>query len=149
MSQRGGSVVTYVKYDKKVYSPLIFEGEADCLLAFEELEAYRWIPYLKKDGKLIVNTQQMNPMPVITGAMKYPEGIMDKIKSKLDNVVALDALKGAMDAGNVKAVNIVLIGCLAKNSEVDKQVWIDVIKETVPPKFLEVNLKAFEIGYNS
>ncbi len=149
MSQRGGSVVTYVKYDEKVYSPLIFEGEADFLLAFEELEAYRWLPYLKKDGKLIVNTQKMNPMPVITGAMKYPENILDKIADKLENIVALDALSGAVEAGTVKAVNIVLIGCFAKNSEVDKEVWIDVIKETVPPKFLDINLKAFEIGYNS
>ena len=149
MSQRGGSVVTYVKYDDKVYSPLIFEGEADFLLAFEELEAYRWMPYLKKDGHLIVNTQQMDPMPVITGAMKYPEDIMKKINSKIENVTALDALKGAMEAGTVKAVNIVLIGSFAKISGVDKEIWIDVIKETVPPKFLEINLKAFEIGYNS
>ncbi len=149
MRQRGGSVVTYVKYDKKVYSPLIFEGEADILLAFEELEAYRWLPYLKKDGKLIVNTQKMDPMPVITGAMQYPDSIIEKIKNKTSNVVAFDALSGAIEAGTVKAVNIVLIGCLAKNSEVEKEVWIDVIKETVPPKFLEINLKAFEIGYNS
>ena len=149
MSQRGGSVVTYVKYDKKVYSPLIFEGEADILLAFEELEAYRWLPYLKKEGKLIVNTQKMDPMPVITGAMQYPDSIIEKITAKTSNVVAFDALSGALEAGNVKAVNIVLIGCLAKNSEVSKDVWLEVIRETVPPKFLEVNLKAFEIGYNS
>lgn len=149
MSQRGGSVVTYVKYDEKVYSPLVFEGEADFLLAFEELEAYRWLPYLKKDGRLIVNTQQMDPMPVITGAMQYPDNIIDKIKSKVSNVTSIDALAGAVEAGTVKAVNIVLIGCFAKSSNVDKQIWIDVIKETVPPKFLDINLKAFEIGYNS
>ena len=149
MSQRGGSVVTYVKYDDKVYSPLIFEGEADFLLAFEELEAYRWLPYLKKDGKLIVNTQKMDPMPVITGAMEYPENIIEKIQAKVSNVTAFDALSGAIEACTVKAVNVVLIGCFAKNSDVDKQVWIDVIKETVPPKFLDINLKAFEIGYNS
>lgn len=149
MSQRGGSVVTYVKYDKKVYSPLIFEGEADFLLAFEELEAYRWLPYLKKDGALIVNTQQMDPMPVITGAMQYPDNILGKIKSKVSDVTSIDALAGAVEAGTVKAVNIVLIGCFAKSSNVDKQIWIDVIKETVPPKFLDINLKAFEIGYNS
>lgn len=149
MSQRGGSVVTYVKYDKKVYSPLVFEGEADFLLAFEELEAYRWLPYLKKDGKLIVNTQQMDPMPVITGAMQYPDNIIEKIKSKVSDATAFDALSGAVESGTVKAVNIVLIGCFAKNSDVDKQTWVDVIKETVPPKFLDVNLKAFEIGYNS
>lgn len=148
MSQRGGSVVTYVKYDEKVYSPLIFEGEADFLLAFEELEAYRWMPYLKKDGRLIVNTRNMDPMPVITGAEKYPENILGKLNSKLKNVTSLDALKGAMQAGTVKAVNTVLIGAFARNSSVDKETWIEVIKETVPPKFLDVNLKAFEIGYN-
>lgn len=149
MSQRGGSVVTYVKYADKVYSPLVFEGEADFLLAFEELEAYRWLPYLKKDGKLIVNTQQMDPMPVITGAMKYPENIACKIRDKVNDVTTVDALSVAIEAGTVKAVNIVLIGCFAKNSDVDKQIWIDVIKETVPPKFLDINLKAFEMGYNS
>lgn len=149
MSQRGGSVVTYVKYDEKVYSPLIFEGEADYLLAFEELEAYRWLSYLKKDGKLIVNTQQMDPMPVIIGAEKYPENIIDKIKNLSSNVTSIDALKGAIEAGTVKAVNTVLIGSFAKNSNVDKEIWIDVIKETVPSKFLDINLKAFEIGYNS
>ncbi len=148
MSQRGGSVVTYVKYDDKVYSPLVFEGEADFLLAFEELEAYRWLPYLKKGGKLIVNTQKMNPMPVITGAMKYPEGIIEKINDKVPDVEAFDALSLAVEAGTVKAVNIVLIGCFAKNSGVDKEVWVEVIKETVPPKFLDINLKAFELGYN-
>lgn len=148
MSQRGGSVVTYVKYSDKVYSPLIFEGEADFLLAFEELEAYRWLPYLKKGGKLIVNTQKMDPMPVITGAMKYPENIIEKIQQKISDITAFDALSCAKEAGTVKAVNIVLIGCFAKNSNVDKEIWIDAIKETVPPKFLDINLKAFELGYD-
>ena len=91
----------------------------------------------------------MDPMPVITGAMEYPENIIEKIQAKVSNVTAFDALSGAIEAGTVKAVNVVLIGCFAKNSDVDKQVWIDVIKETVPPKFLDINLKAFEIGYNS
>ena len=148
MSQRGGSVVTYVKYSDKVYSPLIFEGEADFLLAFEELEAYRWLPYLKKGGKLIVNTQKMDPMPVITGAMKYPENIIEKIQQKISDITAFDALSCAKEAGTVKAVNIVLIGCFAKNSNVDKEIWIEAIKETVPQKFLDINLKAFELGYN-
>lgn len=148
MSQRGGSVVTYVKYSDKVYSPLIFEGEADFLLAFEELEAYRWLPYLKKGGKLIVNTQKMDPMPAITGAMKYPENIIEKIQQKISDITAFDALSCAKEAGTVKAVNIVLIGCFAKNSNVDKEIWIEAIKETVPQKFLDINLKAFELGYN-
>lgn len=146
MSQRGGSVVTYVKYGEKVYSPIIDKGEADLILAFEMLEAMRALPYLKKGGKMIANTQQMNPMPVITGAMTYPENIADKISRKAD-LKAVDALALAEKAGTIKAVNVVLIGLLAKSMEVDKQVWIDVIKETVPEKFLEMNLKAFELGY--
>ena len=149
MSQRGGSVVTYVKYDDKVYSPLIFEGEADYLLAFEELEAYRWLPYLKKGGKLIVNTQQMDPMPVIIGSQKYPENISEKISSLVDDATYIDALDGAMKAGTVKAVNTVLIGSFAKISGVDKEIWLEALKETVPAKFLDINIKAFEIGYNS
>ncbi|MCI8521159.1 MAG: indolepyruvate oxidoreductase subunit beta [Clostridia bacterium] len=146
MSQRGGSVVTYVKYGEKVYSPIIDRGEADLILAFEMLEAMRALPYLKKGGKMIANTQQMNPMPVITGAMEYPEDIQKKLESKI-NLQAVDALKLAGEAGNIKAVNVVLIGLLAKSMDVDKQVWLDSIKETVPEKFVEMNLKAFELGY--
>lgn len=148
MSQRGGSVVTYVKYGEKVHSPLVSKGEADILLAFEELEAYRWMPYLSKDGALIVNTQQMDPMPVIIGAAQYPESILDKIKAKIGRVIALDALKLALEAGTVKAVNVVLLGQMAKNMEVDKDVWLEALKETVPPKFLDMNVKAFDLGYH-
>ena len=147
MSQRGGSVVTYVKYGEKVYSPIIDKGEADLILAFEELEAYRAMPFLHKDGKMIANTQQMNPMPVITGAAKYPENIVEKLQSKI-NLIAVDALSLAKEAGNIKAVNVVLIGVLAKTMSIDKNVWVDVLKETVPPKFLDVNIKAFDLGYN-
>ena len=147
MSQRGGSVVTYVKYGEKVYSPIIDRGEADIILAFEILEAYRALPYLIKGGKIIANTQQMNPMPVITGAMEYPADIEKKLSEKVD-LQAVDALAAAREAGNLKAVNVVLIGLLAKSTDVDKQIWLDTIKETVPEKLLDVNLKAFEIGYN-
>ncbi|MCC8160587.1 MAG: indolepyruvate oxidoreductase subunit beta [Oscillospiraceae bacterium] len=146
MSQRGGSVVTYVKYGEKVYSPIIDRGEADLILAFEMLEAMRALPYLKKGGKMIANTQQMNPMPVITGAMEYPENIKEKLESKI-NLQAVDALSIAEKAGTIKAVNVVLIGLLAKSMDVDKRIWIDTIKETVPEKFTELNLKAFEMGY--
>lgn len=146
MSQRGGSVVTYVKYGEKVYSPIIDRGEADLILAFEMLEAMRALPYLRKGGKMIANTQQMNPMPVITGAMEYPEDIQKKLEEKI-NLQAVDALSLAEKAGNIKAVNVVLIGLLAKSMDVDKQTWLDVIRETVPEKFLDVNLKAFEMGY--
>ncbi len=147
MSQRGGSVVTYVKYGDKVYSPCIDKGEADLILAFEILEAARALPYLKKGGTVIANTQQINPMPVITGAAEYPEGIADKL-SKVTNLKKLDALSLAKEAGNIKSVNVVLIGVLAKQSEIPYEKWIESIKETVPPKFLDVNLKAFDLGYN-
>ncbi len=147
MSQRGGSVVTYVKYGEKVYSPIIDRGEADIILAFEILEAYRAMPYLKKGGKIIANTQQMNPMPVITGAMEYPKDIEKKLSERID-LQAVDALAAAKEAGNLKAVNVVLIGLLAKSTDTDKQIWLNTIKETVPEKLLDVNLKAFEIGYN-
>ncbi|MDD6484631.1 MAG: indolepyruvate oxidoreductase subunit beta [Clostridiales bacterium] len=147
MSQRGGSVVTYVKYADKVYSPIIDKGEADLVLAFELLEAYRALPYVKKGGKMIVNTQKMDPMPVITGAAQYPQGIEEKLSSKVE-LQAVDALSLAKEAGTIKAVNVVLIGVIAKSMSIDKQVWLDVLKDTVPEKFLEMNLKAFELGYS-
>lgn len=147
MSQRGGSVVTYVKYGEKVYSPIIDRGEADIILAFEMLEAYRALPYLKKGGQIIVNTQCMDPMPVITGAAQYPENIAEKIAEKAD-IKTVDALALAKEAGNIKAVNVVLIGIMAKSTDIPYEKWVETIKTTVPPKFLEVNLKAFELGYN-
>lgn len=147
MSQRGGSVVTYVKYGEKVHSPIIDKGEADLILAFEMLEAMRALPFLKKGGRMIANTQKMNPMPVITGAMSYPEDIEKKIAEKVD-LVAVDALSLAEQAGTIKAVNVVLIGLLAASMDVDKEVWIDVIRQTVPERFIDLNLKAFELGYN-
>ncbi len=147
MSQRGGSVVTYVKYGEKVYSPIIDRGEADIILAFEMLEAYRALPYLKKGGKIIVNNQEIDPMPVITGAASYPENILEKIKKEAD-VTAVNALELAEKAGNFKAVNVVLIGVMAKNTDISYDKWVKTIRETVPPKFVDVNLKAFELGYN-
>ncbi|MFI3313659.1 MAG: indolepyruvate oxidoreductase subunit beta [Eubacteriales bacterium] len=147
MSQRGGSVTTYVKYGEKVYSPIIDRGEADLIIAFELLEAYRALPYLREGGKMIINTQQMNPMPVIIGAMDYPTDILAKLQEKID-VVAVDAMPLALEAGNGKATNVVLIGVLAKSTEIPKEQWIDAIHETVPAKFLDINLKAFELGYN-
>ncbi|MBO5223566.1 MAG: indolepyruvate oxidoreductase subunit beta [Clostridia bacterium] len=147
MSQRGGSVVTYLKYGDKVYSPIVGKGEADIILAFEELEALRAMPYLKKGGKIIVNTQQINPMPVIVGKADYPTNILSTL-SIAGDVVALDALSLAKQSGNMKAVNVVLIGVLAKSSGIAYEKWIDTIKTTVPEKFLEVNLKAFDAGYN-
>ena len=148
MSQRGGSVVTYVKYGDKVYSPVIELGEADMIISFEQLEAGRWLPYLKKGGTVITNTQKIDPMPVITGNAEYPEGIISDIESKGVKITALDALSLAEQAGTAKAVNLVLLGVCAKNTDIEKDVCTKAIGTTVPEKFLQVNLKAFDLGYN-
>ena len=145
MSQRGGSVVTYVRIGEKVYSPLITKGEADYILSFELLESARWISHLKKGGQLVTNTHQTPPMPVITGAAEYPRDIVEKLRARA-NVIALDALPLAEQAGSARAVNVVLIGVLSKLMPFDESVWREAIAETVPKKFLEVNLRAFELG---
>jgi len=147
MSQRGGRVVTYVKFGDAVHSPIIDKGEADIILAFESLEALRALPWLKKGGKMIVNDQQINPMPVITGAVEYPENILGKLSAAVD-LTAVPALSLARKAGNQKAVNVVLIGVMAKNTEIPYEEWVETIKTTVPAKFLEANLKAFDLGYH-
>lgn len=146
MSQRGGSVVTYVKYGDKVCSPVIGIGEADLILAFEELEAARWLPYLKKGGRLVLNTQRIDPMPVITGAAKYPENLVEKLKAAGAEVTAMDALAAAEEAGSAKAVNVALIGALSKSTDFAEEVWERAIEQCVPPKALEINKKAFKLG---
>ena len=145
MSQRGGSVVTYVKYGDKVYSPIVDQGEADYILSFEILESARWISYLKEGGHLITNTQKTWPMPVITGAAAYPENIIEKLE-KLADVTAVDALALAEQAGSPKAVNVVLIGVLSRRMDIPEEAWLRAIEQTVPAKFLELNKKAFELG---
>ena len=146
MSQRGGSVVTYVKYGEKVCSPVICRGEADVILSFEQLEAARWLPYLKKDGVMIVNTQKINPMPVITGAASYPNGIIEALKAAGVRVVDVDALSLAKQAGNDKSVNVALIGVMAEYLGFDASTLRKAVESSVPEKFREVNLKAFDIG---
>lgn len=147
MAQRGGSVITYVKYGEKVHSPIVAKGTADLILAFEMLEGFRYLPYLKKDGVLIVNNQTIDPMPVITGAMQYPQEIIEKIQAKNIQVVCIDALSKALEAGNAKAVNVALIGALAATSPIEKDIFIQALEQTVPEKFLDLNKKAFELGY--
>ncbi len=149
MSQRGGSVVTYVRMGEKVHSPIVEKRMADIVLAFERLEALRWIDYLKDGGKLIINDQRINPMPVIMGKEKYPENIVEKIKRVFPNTQAMDALSIARACGNARAINVVLIGLMAKSTAIEKEVWLEAIRENVPPKYLEVNMNAFEAGYNA
>lgn len=146
MSQRGGSVVTYVKYGDKVYSPVIEKGEADAVISFELLEAARCLPYLKKGGKLITSTQQIDPMPVITGAAKYPENLVEKLKAAGAELVAVDALSLAEQAGTAKASNVVLMGVLASRMDYPDELWQKALEQCVPPKFLDLNKKAFELG---
>ena len=148
MSQRGGSVVTYVRYGDKVYSPIIDKGEADFIISFELLEAARWTEYLKPDGVIVTNTQQTDPMPVITGAMSYPENLVEKMRALGLNVDASDCLSLAAEAGSLKAVNIVLMGRLSKYFDFPAEDWKQAIRECVPAKFVEMNLKAFDLGRN-
>ena len=150
MSQRGGSVVTYVRFGEKVYSPIIDKGEADIILSFEKLEAARWLEYLKPGGSMIINTQEMEPMPVITGAKIYPENLVEKMQAAGAKVDAKDFLALAIEAGSAKAVNIALMGRLSIYfPEISKEEWQDAIVANVPPKFLELNKKAFELGRNA
>jgi indolepyruvate ferredoxin oxidoreductase beta subunit len=149
MSQRGGSVETYVRYGDKVYSPLIDEGEADLIISFELLEAARWVKYLKPGGRIVTNTQQVDPMPVITGAAKYPDSLAEKMTALGVKVDAFDALKYAVEAGSSKAVNIVLMGRASKYFEFPEASWTKAVEQTVPAKFLELNKKAIELGRNN
>jgi indolepyruvate ferredoxin oxidoreductase beta subunit len=147
MSQRGGSVITYVRMAEKVFSPLVEQKGADFLLAFEELEALRALPYLKDGGTLIVNIQQIFPLPVIIGATEYPHGIVHTLRQTAADTVAVDALGLARSAGSAKALNTVLLGILAGRLSFSKQMWLQALSDSVPLKFLEANYKAFELGY--
>ena len=149
MSQRGGSVVTYVRFGEKVYSPIIDKGEADYIVSFEKLEAARWLEYLKPGGQMITNLHETVPMPVITGAMKYPENLIEKMEALGAKVDAIDALKLAEEAGSSKAVNLVLMGRLSRALDglgITEEAWLKAIEACVPQKFLELNKKAFALG---
>lgn len=146
MSQRGGSVVTQVRFGDQVASPLIEPGDADYILAFEKLEALRWLPYLKEDGMIIINDQRIDPMPVISGLAEYPTDILEQIRRLTGRMVYIDALSLARKCGNDKAVNMVLMGVLSTALAIDLERWTAVIAETVPEKFLAVNEAAFQAG---
>ncbi len=149
MSQRGGSVVTYVRYGDKVYSPIIDEGEADIIVSFEPLEAARSVHCLKPGGLVVTNTQQVDPIPVITGAAAYPERLVEKMEAAGARVDALDCLALAEQAGSSKAVNIVLMGRLSHYFDLPEEAWLRTLASVVPPKFLELNQRAFQLGRNA
>ena len=148
MSQRGGSVVTYVRFGDKVYSPVIEKGEADFVVSFEMLEAARSLEFLKEGGKVITNIQETNPMPVVSGKMEYPKDLADKMKAAGIDVDAIDALKLAEEAGTAKAVNLVLMGRLSRYFDFTEEEWLGAIEQSVPAKLLEINKKAFLLGRN-
>ena len=149
MSQRGGSVVTYVRFGDKVYSPLVETGEADLIVSFEKIEAARWLSNLKPDGVIVVNTQRIDPMPVIVGAAEYPAEVLSEMTAAGARIDAIDALSLAEEAGSGKAANIVLMARVAKYFDIPYEKWIAAIENTVAEKFVELNKKAFELGYNA
>jgi indolepyruvate ferredoxin oxidoreductase beta subunit len=148
MAQRGGSVVSQVRYGEKIYSPIISKGDADIILAFEKLEAARWLDYLKPEGAIIINDDRVDPLPVMSGKLKYPEDIDQRIAQMIDKTMVVDASSIAIECGNVRAANVVMVGILAAamgfpEGEVEK-----AIQAMVPPKALDINLKAFKAGHN-
>jgi indolepyruvate ferredoxin oxidoreductase beta subunit len=147
MSQRGGSVVTHVKFGDKIYSPIVEKGFADVILAFEMLEGARYVDWLRKNGTLIVSNQRIDPMPVITGATIYPDNLVSELSKLPIKLHSVDAMELAGKAGNVRATNVVLIGILAATTTIAKEEWEKAISEIVPARLLEINLKAFELGY--
>ena len=147
MAQRGGSVVTFVRYGKNVAEPIVEEGCADVLIAFEQLDALRYAHFLKKDGILITNTQKINPMPVVIGNATYPDDIIPKLESKY-TTFTVDAMEEAIKLGNSRVFNIIVLGIAAKHMDFTKEQWQEVIAKTVPQKTVDINLKAFEVGYN-
>jgi indolepyruvate ferredoxin oxidoreductase beta subunit len=149
MSQRGGSVVTYVRFGDRVYSPIVETGEADLIVSFEKIEAARWLPQLKPNGVIVVNTQQVDPMPVIVGAAEYPAGVLEEMTAAGAKVDAIDALTLVEQAGSSKAANIVLMGRVAKYFDIPYDQWLAAIEKTVAPKFVELNKRAFELGYHA
>lgn len=146
MAQRGGSVVTQVRMGENVYSPVIEPGEADFIVAFEQLEAYRWAHFLKKDGVMIVNTQKIVPLTVLIGANTYPKTILGDLKERVERFIGLDGLKLASDAGNAKATNVVLMGVLSKYMDFPEDSWQNALVAKIPAKLLELNKKAFAYG---
>ena len=148
MAQRGGSVVTFVRFGDKVFEPVCEEGQADVIIAFERLEAQRYAHFLKKDGVLVVNDCRIDPMTVVIGAKEYPEGILEALKNE-HTVYSIDGQKIALELGNAKVLNSVVLGYAASSIGFDKEAWLEVISETVPQKTIEINKNAFLKGYEA
>ena len=146
MAQRGGSVVTFVRYGEKVAEPVVEEGQADVIIAFEQLEALRYAHFLKKDGALIINDWKIDPMPVVTGAAQYPEHIIENLKEKY-KVYTVNATEEAKKLGNSRVFNLIVLGIAAQHMDFSKEQWYSVIEHTVPQKTIEINKKAFDVGY--
>ena len=147
MAQRGGSVVTHVRYGSKVYSPIVEPAGADIIIGFEKMEALRWAHYLKPGGKMIVNDQKILPMPVISGVAEYPDDILKQLKEICSDLYVLDAVSIAKKIGNTKVFNVVVLGVLARFMNIDLDSWSRAMHKTVPERFLDLNLKAFELGH--
>jgi indolepyruvate ferredoxin oxidoreductase beta subunit len=147
MSQRGGNVSTQIRYGEKVYSPIIGKGQADLIVAFEKMEALRWIDYLKKDGKMVINDYEIPSVPILMGKEKYPDGIVEGIES-LAKVTVVKAAEIAKDLGNSKMMNVVLLGALIKALGISEVNWQAVIRDSVKENFQEMNIKAFQLGYS-
>ena len=147
MAQRGGSVVTHVRYGSKVYSPIVEEAGADIIIGFEKMEALRWAHYLKPGGKMIVNDQKILPMPVISGTVAYPDDILKQLKDICSDLYVLDAVSIAGKIGNTKVFNVVVLGVLSRFMDIEMDSWTSAMQKTVPQRFLDLNLKAFELGH--
>jgi indolepyruvate ferredoxin oxidoreductase beta subunit len=148
MAQRGGSVVTFVRHGDKVAEPIVEEGQADVIIAFEKLEALRYSHFLKEDGALIINDWRIDPMPVVIGAAQYPENIIENL-AKEHSVYSVNAMDEALKLGNSRVFNIIVLGVAAKHMDFSKEAWLKVIEKTVPPKTVEINKKAFLLGFES
>ena len=148
MAQRGGSVVTFVRFGERVYEPVVEEGQADVIIAFERLEAQRYAHFLKKDGVLVVNDCKIEPMTVVIGAAQYPEGILESL-SQSHRLCSIDGQSIAKELGNSKVLNSVVLGYAARHIGFDAETWLSVVRSTVPAKTVELNEKAFTMGYNA
>ena len=146
MAQRGGSVVTFVRYGESVAEPIVEEGQADVLIAFERLEALRYAHFLKKDGVIVVNDHRIDPITVVTGAAEYPDGIIEQLE-KEHKVLKVKAMDEALRLGNAKVFNIIVLGVAARHMDFSREAWLDVIEKTVPSKTIEINKQAFLLGY--